>query len=162
MSRIVQTLHPVLPASASSLPQALHGAEASRALEQQAQAALPPHTLMARAGLAVARLALAAWPGARTVHALAGPGNNGGDALLAACALARQGLVVRVTLLADPERLPDDARWALAQCRTQGLAIETTLPVRLEADVALDGLLGLGASRAPCRAKNFSRLGTRR
>ena len=37
----------------------LHGPEASRRIEQFAQAALPPHTLMRRAGLAVARLALA-------------------------------------------------------------------------------------------------------
>jgi hydroxyethylthiazole kinase-like uncharacterized protein yjeF len=106
-----------------------------------------PHALMARAGLAVARLLLAAWPGARRVAVLAGPGNNGGDALVAARWLQRQGLELQVTLLADVGRLPADAAWALQQA--QGLAICSGLPEHLAADVVLDGLLGLGASRAP-------------
>jgi hydroxyethylthiazole kinase-like uncharacterized protein yjeF len=125
----------------------LHDATATRALEQSALATAPDHALMARAGLAVARLALAVWPGARRVHAVAGPGNNGGDALVAARWLQQQGLEVRVTLLADPARLPHDAAWALHEAR--GLHIETALPAVIDADGVLDGLLGLGASRAP-------------
>jgi ADP-dependent NAD(P)H-hydrate dehydratase / NAD(P)H-hydrate epimerase len=102
---------------------------------------------MARAGLAVARLALAAWPRARRVLAFAGPGNNGGDALVAARWLARQGLALELVLLGDDARRPDDARWALAAA--QGLAITRALPERCAADLVLDGLLGVGAARAP-------------
>ncbi|MES2482771.1 MAG: NAD(P)H-hydrate epimerase, partial [Pseudomonadota bacterium] len=50
----------------------------TRKIEGEAAAALPPHTLMRRAGLAVARLALALAPHARTVWVACGPGNNGG------------------------------------------------------------------------------------
>lgn len=135
---------PILPAT-RAWP--LHDTASTRALEQAALAATPPQALMARAGLAVARLALAAWPHARRVRVLAGPGNNGGDALVAARWLARQGLEVRTLLLGDDARRPGDARWALAQA--EGLPIERALPARFEADLVIDGLLGLGATRAP-------------
>jgi len=61
-----------------------------RGFETHAQATLPDHTLMARAGAAAAhllreRLAHAPSPLAgRPVWIVAGPGNNGGDALVAA------------------------------------------------------------------------------
>lgn len=125
----------------------LHDAATTRALEQAALATTPPQALMARAGLAVARLALAAWPRARRVLAFAGPGNNGGDALVAARWLDRQGLALEVVLLGDDERRPADARWALTAA--QGLIITRALPDRCAADLVLDGLLGLGAARAP-------------
>lgn len=125
----------------------LHDTAATRALEQAALANTPPQALMARAGLAVARLALAAWPRARRVLAFAGPGNNGGDALVAARWLAQQGLALEVVLLGDDTRRPADARWALAAA--QGLPITRALPDRCSADIVLDGLLGLGATRAP-------------
>ena len=41
---------------------ALHSVDLTRAIEQAAQASLPRHTLMQRAGLAVARLAMAVAP----------------------------------------------------------------------------------------------------
>lgn len=124
----------------------LHDSATTRALEQAALAATPPQALMAHAGLAVARLALAAWPLARRVLVLAGPGNNGGDALVAARHLAGQGLAVEVVLFGDDAHRPADARWALVQA--QGLPLARSLPARLEADLVLDGLLGLGTTRA--------------
>lgn len=87
----------------------LHDRAATRTVEAEAQAGLPAHTLMQRAGLGVARLAMAVAPQARRVQVLAGPGNNGGDGLVAAWHLWQRGLDVQVCLLADPERLPDDA-----------------------------------------------------
>ncbi len=66
----------------------LHGIQASRELERLAQAALPPHTLMQRAGLACARLARALAPHGRTAWIACGPGNNGGDGFEAALAAA--------------------------------------------------------------------------
>jgi len=132
----------------ASLP--LHGAEASRRIEQLAQAALPPHTLMRRAGLAVARLALALAPHARTVWIAAGPGNNGGDGLEAAITLLQRGKDVRVTLLGDTSRPPPDASDALARAQAAGVSIVATgAPALTAQDLAIDALLGLGASRAP-------------
>ncbi len=125
----------------------LQGIAVSRAMEGAAAAALPAHTLMARAGLAVARLALAVAPRARRVLVLAGPGNNGGDALVAARWLQGQGLSVQVALLADPARLPPDAAWALAGA--PALHLQRGLPPAFEADLVLDGLLGIGLTRAP-------------
>lgn len=112
-------------------------------------AGLPPHTLMQRAGRAVARAALAAFPRACSVQALAGPGNNGGDAIVAATALACCGWQVRVKLLSDAARQPADAAWALAQAHQAGVPIDTQDPFQPTADLLIDGLLGLGASRAP-------------
>lgn len=136
--------HPVLPVD-RAWP--LNSVDETRALEHTALAALPPHTLMARAGDAVARLALAVAPHARRVLVLAGPGNNGGDALVAARRLHEHGVNVRVCLLADSARLPRDAAWALEHAR--GVGIDPSLPARVDADLVLDGLLGIGATRPP-------------
>ena len=122
---------------------------ATRAIEAEALVATPPHALMQRAGLATARLVLAAHPRARRVQLWAGPGNNGGDALVAATLLHRHGLRVRVTWLGDPARLPDDARLALDEARAAGVVIDDALGDRIDADVAVDGLLGIGVRRAP-------------
>jgi hydroxyethylthiazole kinase-like uncharacterized protein yjeF len=128
----------------------LFDAAASRAIESGASAALPPHTLMQRAGLAVARLALAVAPGARRVWIAAGPGNNGGDGFEAALHLHRAGLEVRVHAL-DSDRRPADAAAALVRARQAGVNIGAgLLPSDAPAaDVAIDALLGLGATRAP-------------
>ena len=48
---------------------------ASRAVESAAAANLPPHTLMQRAGLGVAKLALALVPRAQTIWVACGPGH---------------------------------------------------------------------------------------
>ena len=118
-----------------------------RALEQRAAATLPPYTLMARAGEAVARLALAAAPHARSVWVAAGPGNNGGDGLEAACHLQRWGKEVTVSLIGDAAARPADAREALARAQAAGVRIDANAPDT--PDLAIDALLGIGASRAP-------------
>ena len=128
----------------------LHGVAASRAIEQLARSALPPHTLMRRAGVAVARLGLAIAPHARRVWVAAGPGNNGGDGLEAAITLAQAGREVRVTLCGDAAALPPDAADALRRAQAAGIAIGSDSAPPLNAhDLAIDALLGLGASRAP-------------
>lgn len=109
---------------------------------------------MARAGHGVARLALALAPHARRITALVGPGNNGGDAIIAALHLMRAGIEVEALALADPTRLPGDAADAWQQARAAGLPIAlgaaAFAPSRLQrAGLILDGLLGLGATRAP-------------
>ncbi|HEY6511726.1 MAG TPA: NAD(P)H-hydrate dehydratase [Burkholderiaceae bacterium] len=138
-------MHPVLP-SAHSRP--LHLASACREIERQAAAALPPHTLMARAGEAVARLALAVAPHARTIELWCGPGNNGGDGFVAATWLRARGKDASLVLVGDPERAPDDARHAWQQARAAGVPVASGMPDRVQADLAIDALLGIGVNRA--------------
>ncbi len=126
----------------------LHDVAASRAAEQAALAAARPQALMEAAGLSVARLALALAPHAASVAVLAGPGNNGGDGLVAARHLHLAGKAVHVSLLGDASRLPADAAQALRQARDAGVPIADALPDG-QADLAIDALLGLGARRAP-------------
>jgi ADP-dependent NAD(P)H-hydrate dehydratase / NAD(P)H-hydrate epimerase len=139
-------LQPILPPTRR---QPLFGVAATRAIETRSAAALPPHTLMERAGAAVARLALAVAPHARHVWVAAGPGNNGGDGFEAAAGLQRLGKSVHVTLAADSQRLPADAQASLARAQAAGVTIGTDPgPTLSEQDIAIDALLGIGTSRA--------------
>ena len=58
---------------------ALYNVAATRRIEQSLLASLPAHTLMQRAGLALAQLALALAPHARRIWIACGAGNNGGE-----------------------------------------------------------------------------------
>ncbi len=133
----------------------LHHGAASRLIEQQALAGAAPHALMARAGLAVARLALAVGPGCRRVWIACGPGNNGGDGLVAARHLQALGWQVDLSLLGDGDKHPADAAHALQQAQQAGVAITTGLPATGSVHtggLAIDALLGLGSRRAPAGA----------
>ena len=135
-------------------PHPLFNTAATRRLEQQAAAALPPHTLMQRAGLAVARLAQALAPHARTVWIACGPGNNGGDGLEAAMHLQRDGRRVVVTWLGTPEHAPADARQSWQRALDAGVTwADEAPPGMTAADLCIDAVLGIGiASTAPARA----------
>ncbi|WP_295957740.1 NAD(P)H-hydrate dehydratase [Rhodoferax sp.] len=123
---------------------------ATRRIEQAAMAQLPPHTLMQRAGLAVARLALALAPHARTIWIACGPGNNGGDGLEAAIQLHLRGKTVLVTWLGTEASAPADSLAALARARAAGVLFADAPPTTLTArDLCIDALLGIGSSRAP-------------
>ncbi|HEY4069101.1 MAG TPA: NAD(P)H-hydrate dehydratase [Burkholderiaceae bacterium] len=141
------SLQRILPLAPGADAPALFDIAHTRALEAAAAAALPPYRLMARAGEATARLALAIAPHAREVWIAAGPGNNGGDGLEAACHLQRWGKAVSVSLIGDAAALPVDARSALARAQAAGVRIGGDRPER--PDLAIDALLGIGASRAP-------------
>ncbi|KAF1023852.1 MAG: Bifunctional NAD(P)H-hydrate repair enzyme Nnr [Paracidovorax wautersii] len=119
----------------------------TRALEKHWQQRLPPHTLMQRAGLACARLALALAPHARRIWIACGPGNNGGDGLQAAIHLAQWGKPVWVTWLGSPERAPADTRATWAAFVQAGLQIQPQPPD--DFDLGIDALLGIGAQRPP-------------
>ena len=139
----------------SSPDVALFDDAATRRIEQRAAAALPAHALMARAGVALTRLARAVAPQARRVWIAAGPGNNGGDGLVLATALHRAGVDVGVTLVghAAGRALPPDAAWALAEARAAGVAIGDGLPgADARIDLGIDALLGVGQKRAPAGA----------
>jgi hydroxyethylthiazole kinase-like uncharacterized protein yjeF len=120
---------------------------ATRRIEEAAAKSLPPHTLMQRAGLAVARLAMALAPNARAVWIACGPGNNGGDGFEAASQLQRRGLRTIVTRIGEDDRLPPDARASLQRAREAGAAFADTPPEHY--DLAVDALLGIGAARPP-------------
>ena len=131
----------------------LHGAAATRAIEREAATHLPPHTLMARAGVAVARLTQALAPHAQQIWVACGPGNNGGDGLIAAALLHQQALdqglhrTVSVTLVGRTDALPADAAHALQQVLAAKVPLVDQAPYNV--DFAIDALLGIGATRAP-------------
>ncbi len=138
-------------ATASADPvDCLYSVAQLRAIEQAAAATLPPHALMQRAGQAAAahatRLFLESG-GRAPVLVLAGPGNNGGDALEAAALLARQNVPLQVALLADPERLPSDAQASLARARASGAGFLGSRPIAGNWSVVIDGLFGIGLAR---------------
>ena len=137
----------------SSQSEPLQGLQSTRAIEAAATAQWPPHTLMARAGLALANLTRALAPHSRTLWVACGPGNNGGDGLQAAAHLhqffqAQGGHTrVEVTLAGDPALLPSDAAAACAQALAAGVSLAPQPPDNF--DFAIDALLGIGACRAP-------------
>ncbi len=144
--------HPVRVV-AGATPWALHDAQRTRQAEAAAAANAPQPALMERAGLALARLGLALAPHAPAVQVWAGPGNNGGDGLVAARHLHAAGLRVAVGLFADATRLPVDASAALLQAQSAGVPItHGLLPRSAPGDLLIDALLGLGAARPPAGA----------
>ncbi len=144
--------HPQVLNSTQAWP--LHSVAATRQVEQTAAGQLPANTLMQRAGLAVARLALALAPHARTVWIACGPGNNGGDGLEAAVHLRAWGKRVCVTWLGDEARLPADALAALQRARAANLQWLGEPPHDLGAqDLCIDALFGIGLSNHSAGAR---------
>ena len=100
--------------------------------------------LMQSAGNTVVREILRRWS-VRAVTVLCGPGNNGGDGFVIACALAQAGWPVRVGLLGVREQLPSDA---LHHSEQWSGAIEALTPALIEhAELVVDALFGAGLSR---------------
>ena len=126
---------------------------AIRSLEARGLAATPEGTLMARAADAVADACaslLRTLPARTPVLALAGPGNNGGDALLAALRLAERGWSVHaIALPAARPRAADAARardaWDAGGRPLDGPdALERLLADR---PLVVDGCFGIGLAR---------------
>ena len=131
-------------------PRPLYTIAMLHAIEQAAQATLPAGTLMQRAGAAAATLALRLLGEAAanaTVLVLAGPGNNGGDALETAAQLSTCGAQVRIFLLGAPDRLPPDACAALQRARASAAVFIDALPAQ-RWSLVIDGLFGIGLTRA--------------
>jgi hydroxyethylthiazole kinase-like uncharacterized protein yjeF len=119
-----------------------------RAIEEAACAALPPATLMRRAGEAACAHALELLGNAAggPVLVLAGPGNNGGDALELAANLADAGIDVDIVHLAgDAPSL--DAAAALARARASRARFVDAIPAGRGFSLAIDGLFGIGLAR---------------
>lgn len=123
--------------------QALHGVDATRRIEQALAASLPVHALMQRAGLAVARLALALVPHGQRFWIACGAGNNGGDGLEAAMHLQRWGKQAVVTWLGQTGAVPPDAARSYQRAVDAGVSFVATEPGQY--DLCVDALLGIGA-----------------
>ena len=125
----------------------LYDVTQTRSIEAQAQAALPAHTLMQRAGLATAQLALAIAPHAQKIWLACGPGNNGGDGLEAAVHLQTWGKQPIVTWLGKDGTGPADAQQAWQRAKAAGVTFAQQIPAQF--DLAIDALLGIGTQRTP-------------
>jgi len=128
----------------------LYPAAAIHAMEMAWQAAHPDDALMEKAGLAAADFAASLAQDTGTpVLVLAGPGNNGGDALVAARLLAARGFRVLVLAsCADPARLPPDAARAHAAWKAAGGSYAPAFPAGQPFSLVIDGLFGVGLARA--------------
>ena len=125
----------------------LHDTRSTRLIEAQRLLQWPQGRLMAWAGRRVARWALSQVPHARQVWVAAGPGGNGGDGLHAARHLAELGRQVVITLHAAHRALRPDTDAALRLAQDAGCKLVQQPPPPGWADLVIDALLGLGASR---------------
>ncbi len=129
-----------------------------RAIDSAAIArGIPSLDLMERAGTAVAEVALGLGE-AGPIVVLCGPGNNGGDGLVAARVLRDRGRDVEAILLALPDKLSPDTAVNHRRALEAGVPIEVVadevgldlLASRLaRAGLVVDALLGTGSRGAP-------------
>ena len=119
---------------------------ACRTLEASTAAQLPSHALMERAGLAVARLAMAIAPHASLIWIPCGPGNNGGDGFEAALHLKSWGKNPIVTFIGDSRKQPSDATEALRRATQANVTISDEIPDQY--DLCIDALFGIGTIRS--------------
>lgn len=125
----------------------LYDTVSTQQIETHLKSGLPEHTLMERAGLATAQLALAIAPYAQRIWIACGPGNNGGDGLEAAIHLQNWGKQVVVTWLENKQGSPNDAKRAAKRALQAGITFVQEPPETF--DLAIDALLGLGVNRVP-------------
>lgn len=124
----------------------IYGTSGIRKIEARAPGA---GSLMERAGEAAAELARSlCGDTAKAVLVVAGPGNNGGDAFEVATHLKRWFFRVSVVFAGERDKLPKDARAALAKWEAAGGTLLDAIPERTHFDLAIDGLFGIGLKRA--------------
>ncbi|PKO43300.1 MAG: bifunctional ADP-dependent NAD(P)H-hydrate dehydratase/NAD(P)H-hydrate epimerase [Betaproteobacteria bacterium HGW-Betaproteobacteria-4] len=106
--------------------------------------------LMQRAGAAAAEWA-ASLAGQRNdpVLILAGPGNNGGDAFEVARLLRQRFFDVRLAFTGEADRLPADAAAARQAFIASGGVTSAAIPDDVRWSLIVDGLFGIGLTRAP-------------
>lgn len=104
--------------------------------------------LMERAGAAaadVARTMMGERDG--SILVLAGPGNNGGDAFVAARRLREAFFDLAVVFRGDPAQLPPDAASAHHAFVATGGTTLTAVPPGWRGSLVIDGLFGIGLAR---------------
>ena len=125
---------------------------------------LPEMVLMNRAGTALARVVetVAGLRGVKNVLLIAGHGNNGGDACVAARCLVEDGFHVQVIMTCVPATLKGSAREAWDEMRTAGVPYVVLAAAEswtedlgvlsgtlLRRGIVVDGVLGTGCKGAP-------------
>ncbi|MCL2830981.1 MAG: NAD(P)H-hydrate dehydratase [Betaproteobacteria bacterium] len=126
------------------LPLPLFRAAGVRALEAAASAS----PLMQQAGNAAAtRAADLCLERAAPVLILAGPGNNGGDAFVAAARLQQRFSEVRLVFAGNADSLPPDAAAAYRAFLDQGGTVLPEIPGVAHWGLIVDGLFGIGLTR---------------
>jgi ADP-dependent NAD(P)H-hydrate dehydratase / NAD(P)H-hydrate epimerase len=134
----------IMPAFDPSLLTPVYRTEEIREIEQRAAS----EPLMERAGLAAAELARDIVEEATApVLVLAGPGNNGGDALVAARHLKEWQFDVVVVFNGDPQHLSSDAQAAHSAWRAAGGEVMRDFPAGGKWSSVIDGLFGIGLKR---------------
>ncbi len=143
--------------------------EGIREAEQIAffQRNIPSYTVMCRAGATVARYVerLASQLDIRRIVVICGPGNNGGDGLVAARCLKMDGFDVSVLLTNIPSRFKNDAARAWKDLHAIGVSADVfpsqndwldsawaDPKVSPRRAIIVDALLGIGAVGVPCGA----------
>lgn len=125
-----------------------------RAIEKLALAELPAGTLMQRAGQEAAKLGLRLLSGKSQAHILilAGPGNNGGDALEMAAVLADKKLNVSVLQVSNRKQQTEELRLARQRAVSTSIQWEDALSIQntikslmtRKWDLIVDGMFGIG------------------
>ena len=124
--------------------------EVDRLAEQEY--GLGPMILMEVAGLCTARVARDMLPaplGGRAVSILAGPGNNGGDGLVAARRLFGWGTSVSVLTSYHLDQVRGASEVQLETTTAAGVPVAAWAGSLPPADLYIDALLGYGSSGAP-------------
>jgi len=132
-------------------------AQDGKQLDQEAQKKyhLPVSILMENAGIALAHYALIQNPS--SVVVLCGPGNNGGDGLVAARQLFVEGISrTEIILLCSPAKLKGAPKENYKRCKALGMKIyQASTPQSFskyrskikKAELVIDAILGTGISR---------------
>jgi hydroxyethylthiazole kinase-like uncharacterized protein yjeF len=128
----------------------LVGAAEMRALDRHTieKLGVPGELLMECAGRLVAAVAESERAPAGRVLLFCGPGNNGGDGLVAARQLHLRGVPVLAVLAADPARLRGDAARNLERAERVGVPFAGSRWRAEPGDVLVDALFGTGLARA--------------
>lgn len=129
-----------------SLPP-LYCAAHLRDIEQSYAASKPASALMEIAGQAAAALAAELALDGLPILVLAGSGNNGGDALVAARYLKQQWHAVDLMYTGEAEPVPPEAKTAYRAWLACGGNILNTIPSK-RYGLVIDGLFGIGLTRA--------------
>lgn len=121
-----------------------------REIEQLAAALANPPDLMEKAGLAAAHIAKDRLLSndKNKVLVLAGPGNNGGDAFVAARNLRAWGFQVTTVFTGEPSKLSQDAKRAFQNWLSMGGELHNDIPSSGLWHVVIDGLFGIGLNLA--------------
>lgn len=115
----------------------------SNTIERLGMSAL---VLMERAALATVEEIVRRKPGRHRILAIAGCGNNGGDALAVGRLLALAGQEVVFVLIGDKDRCSTETNSQIVILRKYGFPIQSKMK-KGEYDIIVDGLFGIGLSR---------------